>query len=65
MELFCDKYTFAQLVRACEAAQYGLVGSCTGCVFYAFCSHGETPDDGNIMDGIEDICEIESGVADG
>jgi hypothetical protein len=55
MKIICENvHEFAQLVRSCEG------GSCSGdgCPFWSFCACGGQRCPDEIMDCIEDICEI-------
>lgn len=56
MKIVCDKDDFALLVRECQLCE--TQDACRGCLFSGLCS-AVTKDGLTIMDGIEDICEIE------
>lgn len=62
MKIVCNKSEFAMLVRNCQRSR--VEDGCCGCIFGYFCSQGtEFVDEDDVMDKIEDICEIE--VSDG
>ena len=65
MKIICSKNEFAGMVRVCERVCQDMYKSCSGCVFNNVCSSGGDPGDGDIMFGIEDICEIQEVKADG
>lgn len=56
MKIKCTKYEFAELVRNCIPEE-----GCSRCVFRTACSAGDEPHSDDIMERIEDICEIGDG----
>ncbi len=57
MKILCTKDEFALLVRNCM----GKHSTCSGCPFACICSQGSDDIlDSDIMEKIEDICEIVS-----
>ena len=55
MKIVCDKEELALLVRECQRCE--MIDACRGCFFSCLCS--AVTDELPIMNGIEDICEIE------
>ena len=56
MKIICTKAEFAELVRSCMFSSYQ--EECSGCVFSFFCAQGGQMTEGDLMQRIEDVCEI-------
>lgn len=56
MKIICNKMEFAQLVRNCAWSHDN--EGCCGCIFITMCSGVDQPDGSELMESIEDICEV-------
>ena len=59
MKIICNKREFALLVRECALTKNE--DTCRGCLFASICAQGGDSLYDEIMEAIEDICEVEAG----